>query len=149
MSCLNSLGLSSQICLGDSLLTLQRTARTRLVCVVASIITLMNFRVGHCAMPRVTGTSLSRTLEERLGTSLIVCLAKSFSNLVPYFPASAKFVYGNDIVVVSNPTGEYKDFIKAIATFFEVMSRTVAELPFYKLYNNKLARMIKDCSTVS
>ena len=79
-------------------LTLQRTARTRLVCVVASKIhqcqfafklrpvtwlqgvTMMcydKFLGRDCAVPRAAGTSLSifeRTLEERLGTSLAYVL---------------------------------------------------------------------------
>ena len=76
-------------------------------------------------------------------------LAKYHRMYAAFISVSAKFVYGNDITVVSNPTGEYKDFVKAVADFFEVISRTTTEPPLYKLYNNQLARLFKEATTVS
>ena len=63
---------------------------------------------------------------------------------------SAKFVFNNDITVVSNPTGEYKEFVRAIGMLFEVVSQlTSGVLPLYKLYNNNLAKMYQESMTVS
>lgn len=58
-------------------------------------------------------------------------------------------MFDNDINVVSNPTGEYKDFVNAINTLFEVIGKLLTELPLYKLYDNQVARMYKEATMVS
>ena len=68
-----------------------------------------------------------------------------------FIVVSAKFVFGNDITIVSNSTGgEYQEFVEAINTLFEVLGRLIsAELPLYKLYDNETARMYKKAMKVS
>ena len=43
------------------------------------------------------------------------------------------------MVVVSNPE-ENKEFIEAVAVIVDMFRRLEYELPFYKLYHNRLAR---------
>lgn len=50
---------------------------------------------------------------------------------------SAKFVYDSDIDVTNS---EYREFVQAICSSFEIIGRLLAELPFYKLYNNQLSQ---------
>ncbi len=61
---------------------------------------------------------------------------------------SAKFVYDSDISIVGNPAGEYKEFVDAIAGFFDVVSRMLVEPPLYKLYNSELSRKFVECQKV-
>ena len=56
------------------------------------------------------------------------------------FSVSAKFVFGNDMSVVANPSKEDQEFIDAVSTFIALVWRVLTELPLYKIYNNKLSK---------
>ena len=56
------------------------------------------------------------------------------------FSVSAKFVFGNDLSVVANPSKEDQEFIDAVSTFIALVWQVIAELSLYKIYNNKLSK---------
>ena len=42
--------------------------------------------------------------------------------------------------MVANPSKEDQEFIDAVSTFIALVWRVMAELPLYKIYNNKLSK---------
>ena len=65
------------------------------------------------------------------------------------FLASAKFVYGSDVKLVTDASEEYSEYVKAIDTLMHIFYRLIIELPLYKLYNNKLSRDFIKATKVS
>lgn len=53
---------------------------------------------------------------------------------------SVKFVFDNDIDVLNNPAGEYKDLVEYVRNMTEIIAQLIIAPPLYKLYNNKLSR---------
>ena len=64
------------------------------------------------------------------------------------FSVSAKFVFGNDMSMVANPSKEDQEFIDAVSVLIGIFTRLISELPLYKLYDNKLAREFKEATKV-
>ena len=51
--------------------------------------------------------------------------------------------------VVTNPTEEAKEFTEAIDVYTSLFYRLLAEIPFFKLYNNKLSKEFTKAAKVS
>ena len=57
--------------------------------------------------------------------------------------AIAKIVYNNKIDVFKNPKREMEEFIDAVHTVLICLFRLQVDLPFYRLYPNRLYRDTK------
>ena len=57
-----------------------------------------------------------------------------------HYLVSAKFVFGNDLNVVCNPSKEDLEFVEGVSILISLFGRLVEEVPFYKLYHNKTSR---------
>ena len=58
-------------------------------------------------------------------------------------------MYQSDMTVVTNPTEEAKEFMKAIDVYIELFHKLSVSIPFYKVYNNKLSRDFTKAAAVS